>query len=76
MKLHIERNYVDAMIAEFPGLTQLKEQLRFGNKAEVPFNQLSHSELGYLHDLYRQAGPALQSQAAMIATLQKALNNF
>ena len=75
MKLHIERNYVDAMIAEFPGLTQLKEQLRFGNKAEVPFNQLSHSELGYLHDLYRQAGPALQSQAAMIATLQKALND-
>ncbi|MGR9044266.1 MAG: AAA family ATPase [Gammaproteobacteria bacterium] len=75
MKLHIERPYVDAMVAEFPGLTQLKEQLRFGNKAEVPFNHLSISELSYLHNLYQQGGPDMQSQAAMIATLQKALND-
>ena len=75
MKLQIERTYVDAMLAEFPGLTQLKDQLRFGNKAEVPFNHLSNSELSYLQDLYQQAGPDMHSQAAMIATLQKALND-
>ena len=75
MKLQIEKNYVDAMVAEFPGLTLLKDQLRFGNKAEVSFNHLSNSELSYLQDLYQQAGPDMQSQAAMIATLQKALND-
>lgn len=75
MKLQIERTYVDAMVAEFPGLKPLKDQLRFGNKAEVPFNYLSSSELGYLGNLYQQAGPDMHSQAAMIATLQKALND-
>lgn len=75
MKLHIERSYVDAMVAEYPGLTQLKEQLRFGNKAEIPINQLSSSELGFLQNLYRQAGPEMATQAAMISTLQKALND-
>lgn len=75
MKLQIERNYVDAMVAEFPELMPLKDQLRFGNKAEVPFNRLSSSELGYLKNLYQQAGSDMRSQAAMIATLQKALND-
>jgi hypothetical protein len=75
MKLQIERTYVNAMVAEFPGLTPLKDQLRFGNKAEVPFNRLSSSELGYLKNLYQEAGPDMHSQAAMIATLQKALND-
>ncbi len=74
MKLQIERNYVEAMVAEFPGLSQLKEQLRFGNKAEVPVNHLTGSELGFLQDLYRQA-PDKHNQAALIATLQKALND-
>jgi hypothetical protein len=75
MKLQIERNYVDAMVTEFPELMPLKDQLRFGNKAEVPFNRLSSSELGYLKNLYQQAGSDMRSQAAMIATLQKALND-
>ncbi len=75
MKLHIERSYVDAMVTEYPELTQLKEQLRFGNRAEIPINQLSSSELGFLQNLYRQAGPEMSTQAAMISTLQKALND-
>jgi len=58
MKLQIERSYVHALLTEFPQLTQLKEQLRFGNKAEVPFNHLSRAELGYLQNLYQQAGLA------------------
>lgn len=71
MKLQIEKTYVNALLAEFPGLTKLKEQLRFGNKVEIPFNHLSNSELSYLQSLYQQVGPAKQQQAAMIATLQK-----
>ena len=38
MKLQMERKYVEAMVDEFPGLSALKDQLCFGNKAEVPFN--------------------------------------
>ncbi len=75
MKLQIEKTYVNALLAEFPGLTKLKEQLRFGNKVEIPFNHLSNSELSYLQSLYQQVGPAKQQQAAMIATLQKAMHD-
>jgi len=75
MKLHIERPYVEAMLAAFPDLSLLEEQLRFGNRAEVTFNQLSASELSYLHDLYKEGGPGTRGRAAQIATLQQALND-
>ena len=48
MKLQIERKYVEAMVSEFPGLAALNDQLRFGNKAEVSFKQLSNTELSFL----------------------------
>ncbi|HYE35551.1 ATP-binding protein [Methylocaldum sp.] len=75
MKLQIERPYIEAMVEEFPGLAPLKEQLRFGNRIEVPFQQLSNSELAFLGNLYRQAGPDMQARAAQLATLQKAMND-
>ncbi len=75
MKLQIEKNYVEALLSEFPDLDCLRDQLRFGNKAEIVFNQLSNSELGYLQNLYQQGGEQMQVQAAMIATLQNALND-
>lgn len=75
MKLQIERPYVDALIAEFPGLMVLEEQLRFGNKAVVTFNQLNTNELSFLKNLYQEAGPDMQGRAAQISTLQKALND-
>lgn len=75
MKLNIERRYVEALIAEYPQLHSLQEQLRFGNRVEIPFNRLSGSELGFLQNLYQQSGPEMQSQAAMLATLQHAMND-
>ena len=48
MKLSIDRPYVEAMLAAFPDLTLLKEQLRFGNRAEVTVSQLSATELDFL----------------------------
>lgn len=75
MKLHIERAYVEAMVEQFPDLLVLKDQLRFGQRAEVTFNQLSHHQLAFLQDLYVQAGTDMQARAAQIATLQKALND-
>lgn len=69
MKLQIEKSYVESLVAEFPSLRQLSEQLRFGNKAEVTFNQLTDSQLNYLHSMYCQAGPSMQSQAALLNTI-------
>ncbi|ARU30227.1 AAA family ATPase [Sulfuriferula sp. AH1] len=55
MKLQIERPYIEAMIDAFPGLEPLKGQLKFGNKVEVLFSQLSDTELGFLGNLYQAA---------------------
>lgn len=61
MKLQIERPYVEALAGAFPNLTPLKEQLRFGDRAEIAFNRLSNAELGFLQALpsrgARDAGP-------------------
>jgi hypothetical protein len=73
MKLQIERAYVEAMVAQFPDLQILAEQLKFGNKAEIPLHNLSERQLDFLRGLYEQAGFAMQGKAAQIATLQHAL---
>lgn len=75
MKLQIERPYAEALCEAFPALESLKDQLRFGNHVEVTFNQLSHSELAFLQNLYQQAGPDKQGHAALMATLQRAVND-
>ena len=75
MKLQIERPYVETMVAAFPDLAPLKEQLRFGEKVEVPFHQLSNTELAFLQDLYRDAGPKMQASFAYISTLRRAFND-
>ena len=76
MKLEIEKPFIEAMIARFPQLAQLQEQLRFGDKVEVEFGQLSDPELDYLQELYRKSGsPEMHTRSAQIATLQRALND-
>lgn len=59
------------MVASFPGLASLREQLRFGDRVEVAFGQLSDVELGYLKELYSQAGSDMQVRSAQIVTLQR-----
>ncbi len=68
MKLQIERKYVEAMVGEFPGLAALKDQLRFGNKAEAPFKQLSNTQLSFVQVLYQKAGAEMQGHAAQLST--------
>lgn len=74
MNLQIEQPYIEAMISEFPHLAPLREQLRFGNRINLPFHQLSGEELGFLGNLYRDAGPAMRTRAAQLTTLQMALS--
>ena len=73
MNLLIERPLVETLITEFPELMPLRDQLKFGNKVEVPFHQLSRPALHFLLGLYEHAGPALRARAAQLAALLKAL---
>ncbi|MDD2723304.1 MAG: ATP-binding protein [Methylovulum sp.] len=75
MKLQIERKHVEALVNEFPRLASLQDQLRFGNKAEVPFQNLSNTEVNFLQVLYQNDGMAMQGQAAQLSTLQQAMND-
>src|SRR5690242_6902614 len=73
MKLHIERPHIEPMMAAFPRLGHLQEQLRFGNRVEVNFSQLEAAELDMLQGLYAEGDRELRAQAAQIATLREAL---
>lgn len=74
MKLQIERPHVEAMVREFPRLAGLNEQLRFGNRAEVPFGQLGNAEITFLRGLYAQGDAEQRARAVQLATLQQAMN--
>lgn len=74
MKLQIEKPYVESLVSAFPRLETLKEQLRFGNRVEVPFNRLNPDELSFLNQLYLEAGPEMRLSAARLSTLQEALS--
>jgi len=73
MKLQIERAHAEAMVEQFPQLSALTEQLKFGNRAELPFHHFTIEQLEYLRSLYEEAGGVLQGKAAQLATLEMAL---
>jgi hypothetical protein len=75
MKLQIERPYVEAMIKAFPDLGSWMDQLRFGDKVEVSYHQLSGAELDFLGQLYHAAGPEMRTRAVQLATLQQVMND-
>ena len=72
MKFILDKPFVDAMISEFAELTFLADQLRFGQRAEVPFQQLAREHIAHLHQLYQTAGQSMAPQAALVATLLQA----
>lgn len=74
MKLLVERNFVEALAERYPDLHAYTEQLKFGSRAEIPSQQLSNQQLGFLRDLYAEAGPERRGYTAQLTTLQHALN--
>lgn len=70
MKLQIERCHVESLIEAFPNLITLREQLRFGNKVEVFYQQLSLHEWKFLYELYCSTGA--KNQAVLLASLENA----
>jgi len=73
MKLQIERAQIEAMLQAFPRLSHVEEQLRFGNKVEIGFGQLTEAELDMLQGIYAAGGAELRARGAQIATLRQAL---
>ena len=75
MKLQIDRPHAEALIGAFPTLAALQDQLRFGNRVELGFHQLSVDQLDFLSQRYHQAGPRMQGHAAQLGTLVRALRS-
>ncbi len=74
MKLQIDKPHLLQLLAAHPRLQFLSEQLRFGNKALVLYDQLSRAEIASLAAIYQQEGETLQQQAALLGALQQALD--
>lgn len=73
MKIQIEKHVAEALVQQFTELTNLLEQLKLGSRVEVPFYELTTEQLGYLGDIYSNAGHPMKSRAAQIRTLESAL---
>jgi hypothetical protein len=74
MNLQIERPFVETLVAQFPELAPLKDQLRFGNKVEIPAVHLKLDQMAFLAGLFEAAGPDLKLRAAQLRTLHVALS--
>lgn len=72
MKLQIDRAHIETMLQRFPRLEFVREQLRFGNRVELGFQQLEAAELDLLQSLYATGDAELRARAAQIATLRRA----
>jgi hypothetical protein len=73
MKLQIDRRHIEPMMQAFPRLEFVREQLRFGHRVEVSFNQLEDGELDLLQSLYAAGDSELRASGVQIATLRRAL---
>lgn len=73
MKLQIDRSHAEAMLQAFPRLEFLREQLRFGNRVEIPFAALQAGEMDLLQQRYEKGNGEERARAAQIATLRQAL---
>lgn len=75
MKLQIDRPHAEALIASFPELSILQDQLKLGSRAELPFYALNNEQLRFLRLRYEAEGPAMAGRAAQLATLEDAVND-
>ena len=73
MNLQIERKHAEALLVQFPHLHTLTEQLKFGNRAELPFHHFEVEQLAFLRNLYEGEGESFAGKAAQLLTLESAL---
>lgn len=69
MKLQLDRPDVLALMAHFPELEGLQDQLRFGHRIELRSHSLPLEALEFLAKLYEDAGAALSGRAAQLRAL-------
>ena len=73
MKLEIDRTHLESLVARFPDLAFLCEQLKFGSKVEIQMSRLTLEQVDHLVAMYQQDGPAQKTRAAQLATLRDIL---
>ncbi|WP_254048268.1 ATP-binding protein [Uliginosibacterium sp. TH139] len=73
VKITIERKYAEILIARFPPLAALKDQLRLAERVEIGLGQLSSEALDGLAELYAQGGAATREHALRLSTLRDTL---
>ncbi|MCB1957356.1 MAG: AAA family ATPase [Rhodocyclaceae bacterium] len=74
MKLQIEKAGVEALVARFPELSGLREQLRLGPRVEVACAALNRPQLGFLRERYAAGGPSMAGRAAQLQALEEAID--
>ena len=74
MKLQIESSHAEALVAACPELGFPIEQLKLGNRAVIPFHQLTAMHLAFLRQRYERQGAAQLGKAAQLATLEQAMS--
>lgn len=75
MKIRIDRPHVEALVANYPELAPLNDQLQFGSRAEVASTSLTAQQLAFLHDLYVQGGAGTEARLAQLSSLQRVAND-
>jgi len=75
MNLQIDKVHVDALVDQFPDLTGLKDQLKLGSRAEVPFYNFTAEQLRFLRERYEAAGTRMAGRAAQLLTFEAAVND-
>jgi hypothetical protein len=74
MNVSMDAPLVERMIAAYPDLSGLREQLRYGHRIEVPVSRLSVDALRFLAGIYAESGPVLAQRGALLSTLADALD--
>lgn len=73
MKLRIERAHAQRLASEFPELSALAEQLRFGAHAEIGLTQMRPVALDRLGELWQSGGEHQRRRATQLRCLRDAL---
>ncbi len=73
MKLSLEHAHAEGLAEAFSDQAGLREQLRFGHRAEVAIERLSGPALDWLEARFNEGGPESRARAAQLATLRRVL---
>ncbi len=73
MKPQIEKANVDALVAQFPEPSNLREPLRLAPRVEIPCARLNGEQLRFLRQRYEAGGLSMAGRAAQLLSFDEAI---